>query len=426
MSNSGEAACISAGAISHERKGRMLLNAFTARAGNQDLPGCGKLVRFVNMFGHSDSSEGVLYCVSEDNGETWQERGIFDLPYQAAHERHMMRKITGDCLYDEQARVLVRIGTEMLWENGNFLSLFKKRRLFYTLSFDNGESWSDAITIVQHQEGFDRDRMFPGVEYGKNMITSLMKAHQIRSPGPNQGKLAIGVQIQLTDSDGQLFNPTGMGFFRSACLLGSWNPDKLRYDWELSPGFAEVEPEESTRGVFEPVIQELDNGRLIMVLRGSNSKRHDTIPGTKFICFSDDQGMTWSRPARLRYEDGELMYSSSCCPGLIRDRLGRLFFIGVINPDNPNGNLPRYPLCIASLHPETLTVRRDSVTVIDTRRPEHLEQERRGAKYPVDYSNHCAYLDEREHKIVVTAPFRPDLDRFDTVINRYEIDLRDF
>lgn len=408
-----------------ERSGYALLNAVTAYARNESQPGCGRLLQFINMFGKSDSGEGVLYRISPDNGNTWREGGLFDKPYQVGHGRDCMRKVAGDCMYDSDAGVMLRIVTEMLWENGEIHSLFRKRRMYYYLSFDNGTTWTDAIYIHLNEDGYDRDRMFPGITYGVNMVTSLFKMHKIRGEGVNIGKIAVGIQVQVATPDGQLYNPTGMGFFKSGCLLGSWNADKLQYDWEINETYAEVSPEESTRGVYEPVIQELDDGRLIMLLRGSNMKRHDSMPGTKFISVSHDQGRTWSKPDRLTYDDGQLMYASSSSPDLLQDRLGRIFFIGIINSDNPNGNLPRYPLCIARLNTETLTIERDSVTVIDTRRTWHKAQEDRKARYHLDFSNHHSYLDAEEDKIVVHAPYRADLERLETVINKYELYLRD-
>lgn len=405
-------------------EGRILLNAATAYANIPDQPGSGRLLQTVNMFGKSDSGEGVLYRTSDNNGETWSEQYIMDRSYQAAHARNMMRKIAADIIYDVEAKVMVRFGTEMLWENDSLPSILKKRRMYYMLSFDNGHSWTDAIYIHQDGDGYDRDRQFPGVTFGVNMMCIIMKVHQIQGSGPNQGKLAVGVQIQKIDDQGELINPTGMGFFKSGCLLGTWNSDALKYEWEISETLAEVSLEESTRGVYEPVIQELPDGRLLMVLRGSNAGRSEEIIGTKWISFSEDQGRSWSRPVRWTYADGSTMYSSACCPDLVKDRKGNLYFVGVINEDNPNGNLPRYPLCIAKVDPVTLGVERETVAKLDTIRDEHRRQiDEDQAKYPIDYSNHYSYLDQTGEKIIVHAPFRPDLTQPWAVINKYKVEL---
>lgn len=404
---------------------RMLLYAATAEARTPGQPGQGRLLQTINLFGKSDSGEGVLYRTSEDNGATWTEQYMMDRPYQVGHGKDKMRKIAADVFYDEKAEVMLRLSSEMLWEGDQLLSVFKKRRMFYMLSFDNGHSWSDPIYIHKEGEGFDRDRMFRGVTYGVNMMSSVLKVYQIKEKGPHQGKLAIGVQIQMADERGELINPTGMGFFKAGCLLATWNPETLKYEWELSESFAEVSVEESTRGVYEPAIQELADGRLMMVLRGSNAGRPELM-GTKWISISTDQGMNWSRPVRLTYSDGGVMYSSSCSPDLVKDRDGHLYFIGVINDENPSGNLPRYPLCIAAIDQETLGVIRDSVTVLDSIREEHERQlaAETPPKHPIDYSNHYAYLDASGSKIIVYAPYRQDLSAFWSVINKYEIALR--
>ncbi|MEF3306288.1 hypothetical protein [Paenibacillus sp. GYB003] len=97
-----------------ERPGYALLNAVSAYARNEAQPGCGRLLQLINRFGKSDSGEGILYRMSDDNGRTWRDVAIFDPSYQLGHGRHIMRKIAGDCFYDDAAGVMVRIVTEML------------------------------------------------------------------------------------------------------------------------------------------------------------------------------------------------------------------------------------------------------------------------------------------------------------------------
>lgn len=405
-----------------ERPGHALLNAVTVRAANPNHPGYGNLLQFVNVFSKSDSGEGILYRVSKDNGSSWQEIGLFDRPYRLGHRRDFMRKVAGDCLYDEETGVVLRIVTEMLWENEQIHSLFRKRRMYSCLSFDNGATWTDPIYIYQTEGSYDRDRMFPGITYGVNMVTSLFKMTKIRGAGENRGKIAVGIQVQTVGEDGQLLNPTGMGFFKSGCILGSWNADRLCYDWELCSTFAEVPLEQSTRGVYEPSLQELADGRLIMMLRGSNAGQAETMPGTKWISVSHDQGRNWSPPERVCYEDGEWMHSSSSCPDLVQDRQGRIWFVGIINDRAPNGNEPRYPLCVARLNTDTMTIDRASVTVLDTMHSWHTFQKSQQARYSLDFSNHHAYVED-DGTLIVHAPYRSDLTRFDSVINRYTFKL---
>jgi hypothetical protein len=405
------------------KEDRMLLNAFTVYAGNQDQPNCGRLVQFINTMGKSDSGEGVLYRISDDNGDSWTEAGVFDKAYRADHTGGMVRRLSGACFYDDEAGVLIQIINEMLWEHDQLPSIFKKRRLRYRLSFDNGSTWTDAMDMIQNADGYDRTSMFPGITYGCNMIASVICVRKLRGAGPRQGQLVVGVQVQKMGDNGDIFNPTGMGFFQAGCLLGKWNPDKLQYEWTACETYAEVSIEDSTRGVYEPAIEELPDRRLIMILRGSNM-RNRLIPGTKFISISEDQGVTWSRPQRWNYSDGGMMFASSCSPELVKDRKGNLFFIGVINTENPDGNLPRYPLCIAAVDPATLGVERSSVVVLDTIRASHTAQLQDNPRYPVDYSNQYAYLDAFDNKIIVYSPYRADLHKFEAAINRYDVYLQ--
>ena len=114
------------------------------------------------------------------------------------------------------------------------------------------------------------------------------------------------------------------------------------------------------------------------------------------------------------------MYSSSCSSKLVSHSNGKLYFVGIINSENPKGNLPRYPLCIAEINQQSLRVIKESVFVLDTK-PDGMD-DTLPESYPVDFSNHWAYEDEKG-RIVVIAPFRPDLCTFNGVLNRYEISV---
>ena len=141
-----------------------------------------------------------------------------------------------------------------------------------------------------------------------------------------------------------------------------------------------------------------------MVMRASNYKRERDMIGRKFYAVSEDDGRHWSAARPLDYDDGGVMYSSSSVPKLWAHSSGRLYYIGVINARNPEGNGPRAPLCIAEIDRARRCVVRESVCVID--------RAREGA---ADYTNHGVYEDSRGH-IVVYAPFKGAL-------NRYEIEV---
>jgi len=118
------------------------------------------------------------------------------------------------------------------------------------------------------------------------------------------------------------------------------------------------------------------------------------------------------------------MYSSSSVPKFLEHSNGRLYYIGIITAENANGNGPRWPLCIAEVDREKCCVILSTVTVIDTEREYHRCQKETAVKQlsSVDYSNHGVYED-RKGRIIVYAPFRRNLERWENVLNRYVIEL---
>ena len=126
-------------------------------------------------------------------------------------------------------------------------------------------------------------------------------------------------------------------------------------------------PERSSRGVLEPEVAVLGDGRLLTVIRGSNT---ETTPGRKWFNVSDDGGRRISPLQELRYDDGTRFYSPSSLHRFIRsERNGKLYWLANITPEPPDGNSPRYPLYIAEIDEDRLAVRRDSLLLVDDRGP---------------------------------------------------------
>jgi hypothetical protein len=157
-------------------------------------------------------------------------------------------------------------------------------------------------------------------------------------------------------------------------------------------------------------------------MRNSNYTQSDKITGAKFYSISEDNGYTWSKPEMLLYDDGSIMYSSSSIPKLLNHSNGNLYFIGIINRENPKGNLPRYPLCIAKVDKETKRIIKASVTVIDTKREHHNLSVK--TSNVVDYSNHGVYEDKETKNIVVLAPYRENLSQYRCYLNRYVVKVK--
>jgi hypothetical protein len=172
--------------------------------------------------------------------------------------------------------------------------------------------------------------------------------------------------------DGEYHNPGGgYTWTDGAVLIGEWAPDMDRIIWNVSERVA-VSPEQSTRGMIEPTVAELPDGRVLMVLRGSNDKGQ-TLEAYRWYAVSEDQGRTWTDPQPWFYSGGERFYSPSSCSQLLEHSNGRIYWIGNISPENARGNQPRHPLVIGEVDPETLGLLKETICTIDKRRPDDPE-----------------------------------------------------
>jgi hypothetical protein len=128
------------------------------------------------------------------------------------------------------------------------------------------------------------------------------------------------------------------------------------------------DPARSTRGMDEPTLARLSDGRIMMLMRGSNAG-HPELPGFRWVSWSSDGGWHWTKPQPWTYTSGEPPFSPSACSQLLRHSSGKLYWIGHITPANPRGNRPRYPVVIGGVDESTGLLIRDSLIRIDDRGP---------------------------------------------------------
>jgi len=164
----------------------------------------------------------------------------------------------------------------------------------------------------------------------------------------------------------------------------------------------------SSRGCLEPTIAQAPDGRLLMVMRGSNESIPDQ-PGVKWFSISHDEGRTWTPPEPWTYTDGETCYSPSSSSQLFQHSSGRLYWLGNVSPENPRGSYPRYPLVIGKVDPDSLLLIRESVYPIDTWQPED-------GPLPVMLSSFYAHEDRRNGHILLhlSRVFRHTPDEYPT------------
>jgi len=186
------------------------------------------------------------------------------------------------------------------------------------------------------------------------------------------------------NADGSVEQVMGLRFFS-----GRWSTAANDYQWHTSSPLT-LSHRQSGRGLLEPSVAELGDGRLLLASRGANfmvagdRKRDDwhgevQPEGHCWISTSSDRGQTWRPPEPLRYDDGEPCHVPDAMARLVRSRKTCcVYWIGNLLSTVPKGSSPRYPLHIARLlETDPPVLERATVTVIDDRVPdresEHLQ-----------------------------------------------------
>src|SRR4029078_5441671 len=128
----------------------------------------------------------------------------------------------------------------------------------------------DEEVIAKGPE-FNAAHPVPGVNVGHNCI---MIGDQASKPiFLAAGTLIVPVVVSSVGPDGHYFNPGGGYTYSDAAVLrGRWAADARHMQWDLSQ-LVKVDPALSTRGMAEPTVAALPDGRVLMVLRGSNDKK---------------------------------------------------------------------------------------------------------------------------------------------------------
>ncbi|MGE0756749.1 MAG: sialidase family protein [Pirellulaceae bacterium] len=244
--------------------------------------------------------------------------------------------------------------------------------LRYRVSLDGGKTYQFDDRIVQRGEFNDRHPI-DGVWLGKNGYY-LGDAGNIPIR-TRAGKLLVPVQIPLLGDDGKLSSPGGGFTYQyTRMLIGTWS-DGHKIQWDVSDKI-EGDPDRTSRGLFEPTIAELPDGRVICVMRGSNGGSRDKNcewPAHKWFSESRDGGKTWSKARPWTYADGSELFSPSAMSQLLPYSDGRLFWLGNISEKNCCANNPRYPLVIGQVDPQTGGLMKETVLTLDTLQPDDTE-----------------------------------------------------
>lgn len=244
---------------------------------------------------------------------------------------------------------------------------------FYQLSADNGDTWDEGH-LLKYEDGpdFDPDNWGdPGYFRTNEMYIGGICIHS----GGNV-VIAATVPVPYRDEEDEKVEVQFPSTYREGCVAGAmcfvgrWDPGKKAYNWQTSNRIF-LPRKVSSRGLVEIDISELKDGRLLLIMRGSNVNM-DPIecPGRKWISTSSDGGLTWSKITDLRYDTGEPFYSPATFARTMRSAAtGKLYCFLNISNTPPVGNAPRYPLQVAEIDEEHICIKKETVTIIDNLAP---------------------------------------------------------
>lgn len=325
--------------------------------------------------------------VSVDRGRTWQPlapRPDYDSKLPHGYRREAPLRVH-DAHRQRVVGILNALDTRGL--DPNVIEppeALENYYLRYRVSTDGGETWACDEPLIGN--GGTRERPLEGVEIGRNCV--FLGDNGCRPMVTAGGQILVPVQVTLLGADGKLGNPGGGWTYTDALvLLGTWQGDRLT--WQASQR-VQADPARSTRGMIEPTVAQFADGRLLMVLRGSNGGTKDRdcrLPSHKWRSVSTDGGLHWTTPEPWCFDDGQAFHSPSSMSMLHRHGSGRVFWAGNLSSGHCAGNDPRHPFVLAEVDPVSLNPRRDTLLVLDDLRPEDAGRGR------IDLS-HCWIVDD--------------------------------
>ncbi|NLG27442.1 MAG: exo-alpha-sialidase [Chloroflexi bacterium] len=348
---------------------------------------------------YDDWQEGHRVRVSNDNGRTWSDWRVVHEEWPLVDGLSKEETPFAYC-YDPVSARYVQFVFQRLTVGRGEEAIARSWRLgeqtyfdhvFYRTSADNELSWNEP-----HQLRYEEGPMFDPQHWG---VEAYLRSNQMygayEAIGTRAGTVVFPsaeVPMDVTER-GTLERVHGLLVF-----VGRWDPAIAGYRWERSQPLW-VPHRVSGRGLQEPAIAELADGRLMLVMRGSNRVHPPNWQGTvengghKWTATSSDGGLTWSHVTALCYDTGEPFYSPASLARLLRHpATGRLYCLLNISAEPTAGNSPRYPLYLAEVDEQRAAIKRDSLAVIDDRDPQSDTEQ-------VQFSNFSMLIDRETGRL---------------------------
>lgn len=262
-----------------------------------------ELISMHELMSRSDTTDVAFFRFSKDNGRTWT-AGEEIRTEERRPQGKLRRMLRGACVDPHTGRFL-RFRIEGVLPTDDPLEGMKQWVVFYSASMDGGLTWYLDEQIIQKGAAFSPTHPMPGVQTGRTCVMIGDAAS-----GPlilDDGTILLPVIITPAGPDGHYYNPGGGYTYTDAAVLhGRWAANGRHLEWELSQ-LVKADPELSTRGMDEPALAELADGRLLMVLRGSNDKK-PALPSRRWVAYSSDRGRTWTKPAPGPTREAEISF----------------------------------------------------------------------------------------------------------------------
>ena len=385
----------------------------------------------------SDYPSPALCRISEDNGRTWgpwtpiekksfsqsfgKDERIFELYGKVYNPHHKHYVATGFYRYFLEGH---EAAYAAYWQKGE-RSFFDHQTVCL---FHEGEDKPFSEHLVMYEEGkeFDpenpRDREHLTRNNGFENAPIVLRNGDIAVPVG----VPVSVGCRIAGLDARRVFPSCPEISRCVIVArGKYNPSTERYDFTFSNSVI-LSDLRSSRGIDEPILAELESGRLLLVMRGSNvasaawnTRIEPGTPSFKWFSYSDNGGRDFTDAEPWRFDSREVIYSGATISQFFRSsKNGRLYWFGNITDHTAYGNGPRYPLCVAQVDEKTGLLIRDTLTVIDTRRE--------GESDAVQLSNFTLLEDRETKNIELSLCKYGQFDRTKPFFGegwRYEIDL---
>ncbi len=337
----------------------------------------GAMLSVETRYSRSDTVDVAYYRTSPDHGKNWSPP-----TEQRTSERRpdgMLRRHPRTGVVDPTTGKFIEFFVQGVLPTDDPLEGMRRWNIFYRVDGNHHQA-------IQQGPEFNAEHAFPGVYTGRSMVM-LGDVASVPLVLRNGSILLPAVTTPLTP-EGKPYNPTGGYTYTDALVLHArWRKGGL--EWSSSEPI-KGDPARATRGMDEPTLGQLPDGRIMMVLRGSNDKNPD-LPAYKWVSFSTDGGFHWTEPRPWTYTNGEPFFSPSACSQLLPHSNGKLYWLGHIAATNARGNRPRYPVYLGEVDQRTGLLRSETLLRIDDRQADDDE-------ILMLYSL-CAREDRRDHRI---------------------------